>query len=56
MYRWTEWGGCQRHKTWAVLDPDGNLVCVCVYKKGAIAAAEQFNCLYNAVNSLPKGD
>lgn len=24
-----------KRRFWAVLDPDGSLVCVCVYKKGA---------------------
>lgn len=36
------------HKTWAVYTPAGDLLCVCVYKRGA-------NSLVNHLNTITKG-
>lgn len=39
----------QRYKqsrNWAVIDEAGNLVCVCVYKKGAVEVARRLSDLH----------
>lgn len=43
MYTWNQHGGCGNHKTWGVYFANGELVAVCVYKKGAIALCNLLN-------------
>lgn len=43
MYTWTHYSGNSGHKTWGVYTPDGALLTVCVYRKGAVALCEHLN-------------
>ena len=44
MYTYKVYSGAYSgHKTWGVYFPNGALVSVCVYKKGAIALCELLN-------------
>lgn len=43
MYTWKVYGGCPRHRTWGVYFPNGKLVSVCVYRRGAIALCNLLN-------------
>ncbi len=33
---------------WAVLDPDGSLVCLCVYRKGALEVVRRLQAMHEA--------
>lgn len=49
MYTWKHYSGCDNHKTWGVYTPDGELLAVCVYRKGAIAMCEHLNNLIQII-------
>lgn len=51
MYTWKHYGGCENHKTWGVYSPHGELLAVCVYRKGAIAMCEHLNNLVRTIGS-----
>ena len=52
MYTWNEYSGSQKHKTWGVFSPKGELVCVCAYKKGAVELTALLNALKSALKRV----
>lgn len=43
MYTWKHYSGSAGHKSWGVYTPSGELLTVCLYRKGAIALCDYLN-------------
>lgn len=52
MYKWAVYGGYPGHRTWGVYYANGELVTVCVYRKGAIALCNLLNNYRKAVENV----
>lgn len=48
MYTWKIYGGYAGHRTWGVYKPDGELLVVCCYRRGAVELCEHLNALCGA--------
>lgn len=56
MYTWKHYGGYDKHKTWGVYSPHGELLAVCVYRKGAIAMCKYLNNLVQEIKAKGSND